>query len=72
MLIYSVGRPPTSWGVKIVAGEAARDPEGLDRNAMHEVMNREIIDFFDRKLPSGQKTSDMGTQPTPDGFMARH
>jgi predicted dienelactone hydrolase len=41
------------WGLKTVAGEAARDPEGFDRDAMHEVMNREIVDFFDRKLPSG-------------------
>jgi predicted dienelactone hydrolase len=41
------------WGLKIVAGEAARDPEDFDRDAMHEVMNREIVDFFDRKLPSG-------------------
>jgi predicted dienelactone hydrolase len=38
----------------LMAGEAARDPEGLDRDRMHEVMNREIVDFFDRKLPSGQ------------------
>jgi len=41
------------WGLKIVAGEAARDPEGFDRDAMHERMNREIVDFFDRKLPAG-------------------
>ena len=39
--------------VKLLAGEAARDPEGFDREAMHEVMNGEIIGFFDRKLPSG-------------------
>ena len=37
--------------LKLVAGEAAQDPEGFDRDAMHEVMNREIVDFFDRKLP---------------------
>jgi predicted dienelactone hydrolase len=40
--------------LKIVAGEAARDPEDFDRDAMHAVMNREIVDFFDRKLPPGQ------------------
>jgi predicted dienelactone hydrolase len=37
-----------------VAGEAARDPEGFDRDAMHETMNLEIVGFFDRKLPSRQ------------------
>ena len=40
--------------LRLVAGEAAQDPEGFDRDAMHEVMNREIVSFFDRKLPSGQ------------------
>jgi predicted dienelactone hydrolase len=40
--------------LKLVAGEAARDPEGFDRDAMHEVMNSEIVGFFDRRLPSGQ------------------
>ena len=40
--------------LKLVAGEAARDPEGFDREAMHAVMNSEIIGFFDRKLPAGQ------------------
>jgi predicted dienelactone hydrolase len=39
--------------LKFLAGEAARDPEGLDREAMHEVMNRQIVEFFDRKIPSG-------------------
>ena len=42
------------WVVKLVAGEAARDLEGFDRDAMHEVMNAEIAGFFDRKLPSGR------------------
>jgi predicted dienelactone hydrolase len=36
-----------------VAGEAARDPEGFDRDAMHATINSEIVDFFDRKLPPG-------------------
>src|SRR2546430_16850305 len=40
--------------LRLVAGEAAQDPEGFDRDAMHEVMNSEIVGFFDRKLPSGQ------------------
>ena len=40
--------------LRLVAGEAAQDPEGFDRNAMHEVMNSEIVGFFDRKLPPGQ------------------
>jgi predicted dienelactone hydrolase len=40
--------------LKLVAGDAARDPEGFDREAMHKVMNSEIIGFFDRRLPSGQ------------------
>ena len=38
------------WALKIVAGEAAQDVEGFDRDAMHEVMNAEIVGFFDRKL----------------------
>ncbi len=36
--------------LKLIAGEAARDPDGFDREALHEVMNREIVGFFDRKL----------------------
>jgi len=40
--------------LKLVGGEAAQNPEGFDRDAMHEVINSEIVDFFDRKLPSGQ------------------
>jgi len=41
--------------LKLLAGEAAQDPEGFDRDAMHEVMNPEIVGFFDRKLPLGQR-----------------
>jgi predicted dienelactone hydrolase len=40
--------------LKLVAGEAARDPEGFDRDAMHAAMNPEIVGFFDRNLPAGQ------------------
>ena len=42
--------------LRIVAGEAARDPEGFDRDAMHEVMNPEVVSFFDRKLRAGEST----------------
>jgi predicted dienelactone hydrolase len=31
-------------------GEAGQDPNGFDRNAMHETMNPEIIAFFNRTL----------------------
>jgi predicted dienelactone hydrolase len=41
------------WVLKLVAGEAARDPEGFDRDAMHATINSEIVDFFDRRLPPG-------------------
>src|SRR5713101_4410678 len=43
------------WALRIVVGEAARDPEGFDRNAMHALMNPEIVRFFNRKLPPDQK-----------------
>lgn len=46
------------WALRMVAGEAARDPEGFDRDAMHAVMNPEIVDFFNRKLPQGENTPD--------------
>jgi len=36
--------------LKIVAGEGARDPDGFDRDAFHEVVNREIVGFFNRTL----------------------
>jgi predicted dienelactone hydrolase len=51
--------------LKIVAGEAARDPEGFDRDAMHEVMNPEVVSFFDRKLRSGESTPHKGAPPRP-------
>lgn len=41
------------WILTLVAGEAARDPEGVDRDAVHEVMNSEIVGLR-RKLPYGQ------------------
>ena len=49
--------------LRIVAGEAARDPEGFDRDAMHQVMNPQIVGFFDRKLPSGPTTPGKGAPP---------
>jgi predicted dienelactone hydrolase len=36
--------------LKDSVGEAGRDPSGFDRNAMHGVVNREIVDFFNRTL----------------------
>jgi predicted dienelactone hydrolase len=39
------------WTLGWLAGDAARDPAGLDRDALHAVMNPEIADFFDRTLP---------------------
>ena len=38
------------WALGWLAGAAARDPAGLDRDALHAVMNREVVDFFDRTL----------------------
>lgn len=49
--------------LKLVAGEAAQDPEGFDREAMHAVMNREIVDFFDRTLPSSQTRASGASTP---------
>ena len=36
--------------LKLLAGEAGRDPDGFDRAVLHAMMNAEIVDFFDRKL----------------------
>jgi predicted dienelactone hydrolase len=49
--------------LKIVAGEGARDPDGFDRDAFHEVMNREIVGFFDRTLRPAGGTLTKGAQP---------
>jgi predicted dienelactone hydrolase len=49
--------------LKIVAGEAARDPNGFDRDAFHQVMNREIIGFFDRTLRTGGDPLTRNAQP---------
>jgi predicted dienelactone hydrolase len=45
------------WALQFLAGEVARDPEGFDRNAWHEVMNPEIVSFFDRKLPGSRDST---------------
>lgn len=49
--------------LKIVAGEGARDPAGFDRDAFHEVMNREIIGFFNRTLRPGGAPLTRGAEP---------
>lgn len=49
--------------LKIVAGEGARDPDGFDRDALHEVMNREIVGFFNRTLRPGGGTRTKGARP---------
>jgi predicted dienelactone hydrolase len=41
---------PFPESIKGQAGEAAQDPDGFDRAAMHAKLNPEILDFFDRKL----------------------
>lgn len=46
------------WALKIVAGEAAQDPDGFDRDAMHDVMNPEIVGFFDRTLRRGEHAGE--------------
>jgi predicted dienelactone hydrolase len=48
--------------LKMVAGEGARDPDGFDRDALHEVMNREIVEFFNRTLRPGGDTLTNGAQ----------
>jgi predicted dienelactone hydrolase len=57
--------------LKLVAGGAAQDPEGFDREAMHEVMNREIVDFFDRTLPSSQTRASSASTPRAAGWWSR-
>ena len=49
--------------LKIVAGDAARDPDGFDRDALHEVMNREIVEFFGRTLRPAADKLGKGAQP---------
>jgi predicted dienelactone hydrolase len=49
--------------LKLVADEAARDPDGFDRDALHQVMNREIVGFFDRTLRPAGNTPSGSAQP---------
>jgi predicted dienelactone hydrolase len=49
--------------LKIVAGEGARDPDGFDRDAFHEVMNRDIVGFFNRTLRPGGEPLTRGAEP---------
>ena len=53
--------------LKIIAGDAARDPGGFDRNAFHEVMNREIVGFFNRTLRVGGDMLTKGAQQCATG-----
>jgi predicted dienelactone hydrolase len=49
--------------LKLVAGEAARDPDGFDRAALHDVINRDIVDFFNRTLRSAGNAPTRRAQP---------
>jgi predicted dienelactone hydrolase len=49
--------------LKIVAGEGARDPKGFDRDAFHQVINSEIIGFFNRTLRTGGAPLTKSAQP---------
>jgi predicted dienelactone hydrolase len=56
-----IASSPTA--LKIVAGEGARDPDGFDRDALHEAMNWEIVGFFNRTLRAGEETHTKRAQP---------
>src|SRR5262245_49837005 len=47
----------------LVAGDGARDPKGFDRDAFHEVLNRQIVGFFNDTLRPTGDTLTKGTQP---------
>ena len=49
--------------LRIVAGDGARDPDGFERDALHEVMDREIIRFFNRTLRPGGDMLTKNDQP---------
>lgn len=48
--------------LKLIAGEGARDPDGFDRDAFHEALNREIVGFLNRTLRPGGDTLAKGAQ----------
>jgi predicted dienelactone hydrolase len=51
--------------LKIIAGEAARDPDGFDRDALHEMMNREIVGFLNGTLrPAGNMPTRSAQPPS--------
>src|SRR5262249_45110104 len=65
--------------LKIIAGDGGRDPDGFDRHAFHEVMNRVIVGFFNRTLRPDGDTLTRGAQPpccrygwVPGGQRLRH
>jgi hypothetical protein len=49
--------------LKIIAGEGARDPDGFDREALHEATNREIIGFFNHTLRPADAPPAKSAQP---------
>jgi predicted dienelactone hydrolase len=56
--------------LKLVAGAGARDPDGFDRDAFHQVLNREIVGFFNRTLRPDGDTRTKGAAP-PSCYSAR-
>jgi len=40
-------------GLRLLAGDGARDPAGFDRDALHARLTGEIVEFFDRTLQAG-------------------
>ena len=51
------------WALRFIAGEGARDPNGFDRDAFHDVLNREIVEFFNRTLRPDGDALATGAQP---------
>ena len=49
--------------LRLVGIQGTRDPDGFDRDAFHEGLNREIVAFFDRTLGPGGDTLARGAEP---------
>jgi predicted dienelactone hydrolase len=49
--------------LRLVGIQGTRDPDGFDRDAFHEGLNREIVAFFDRTLGRGGDTLATGAEP---------
>jgi len=49
--------------LKIIAGEGAREPDGFDRDALHEAMNREIVGLFNLTLRPAGNAPTRSAQP---------